>query len=82
MLERSSEERRKELIDLLRRCHEEESAVDELQRIVTEEEGIKYAAETMHAYIARAMHLLSKYPDTPYRASLMKLCAFIADRDK
>ena len=82
VLERSSEERRKELIDLLRRCHEEESAVDELQRIVTEEEGIKYAAETMHAYIARAMHLLSKYPDTPYRASLMKLCAFIADRDK
>ncbi len=82
VMERSSEERRAEIIALLRRCNEDESAVDALQQIVTEEGGVKHAAETMQAYISRALHLLSKYPDSPYRTSLMKLCAYIAERDR
>lgn len=82
VMERSTAERREEIIALLRRCHEDEAAVDALQRIVVEEGGVGYAAETMQAYIARAMHLLSKYPDTPYRQALLDLCAFIAERDR
>ena len=81
-MERKSEEERKAIIELLKRCADDESAVDELQKIVDEGEGVKYAAETMQAYIARALHLLSKYPDSPYRTSLMSLCAYIAERDK
>ena len=82
VMERKSEEERKAIIELLKRCADDENAVDELQKIVDEGEGVKYAAETMQAYIARALHLLSKYPDSPYRTSLMSLCAYIAERDK
>ena len=82
VMERKSEEERKTIIELVKRCDKEASAVDELQRIVDEGEGTKYAAQTMQAYLQRALHLLSKYPDSPYRAALIELCAFIAERDR
>ena len=82
VMERKSDEERKEIIDILKRCDSDESAVDALQQIVDEGEGLKLAAETMQAYLQRALHLLSKYADTPYRTSLMELCSFIAERDR
>ncbi len=82
VMERKTEEERMAIIELVKRCDKEEGAVDELQRIVDEGEGTKYAAQTMQAYIQRALHLLSKYPDSPYRAALIELCAFIAERDR
>lgn len=81
VMERSTEEERKEIIDLLKRCSTDESAVDELHRRVVEADGPKLAAQTMHAYIQRAMHHASKYPDTPYRRAMLDLCTFIAERD-
>lgn len=82
VMERKTAEERMAIIELVKRCDKEEGAVDELQRIVDEGEGTKYAAQTMQAYIQRALHLLSKYPDSPYRAALIELCAFIAERDR
>lgn len=82
VMERKTAEERMAIIELVKRCDKEEGAVDELQRIVDEGEGMKYAAQTMQAYILRALHLLSKYPDSPYRAALIELCAFIAERDR
>jgi octaprenyl-diphosphate synthase len=82
VMERKTEEERKEILELIKRCDKDESAVDALQQIVDEGEGLKLAAETMQAYLQRALHLLSKYADTPYRTSLMELCSFIAERDR
>ncbi|MBR3827174.1 MAG: polyprenyl synthetase family protein [Alistipes sp.] len=82
VLERVTPERRTEIVDVLRRCDTDESAVDELQRIVDEGGGAALASETMHAYLSRAMHLLAKYPASPYREAMMNLCTFIAERDK
>jgi len=82
VMERKTAEERMAIIELVKRCDKEEGAVDELQRIVDEGEGTKYAAQTMQAYIQRALHLLYKYPDSPYRAALIELCAFIAERDR
>lgn len=82
VMERKTEEERKAIVELLKRCDSDEAAVDELQKIVDEGEGTKYAQETMQAYLQRALHLLSKYPDSPYRTSLMELCAYIAERDR
>lgn len=82
VMERSSEAERGEMLELLKRCDSDDEAVDALHNKVIEGRGVEYAAETMQAYIARAMHLLSKFPDTPYRTSLMQLCTFIAERDK
>lgn len=82
VMERKSEEERRVMLDLLKRASEDESAVDELHRIVVEGGGPELAAETMHAYIHRAMHHASKYPDTPYRRAMLDLCTFIAERDR
>ena len=82
VMERKSEEERKEILELIKRCDKEESAVDTLQKIVDDGNGRELAAQTMQAYIQRALHLLSKYADTPYRTALMELCAYIAERDR
>lgn len=82
VMERETAERRAEIVASLRRCDVDEAAVDELQRIVDEGHGAELASETMHAYLSRAMHLLAKYPESPYREALMNLCTFIAERDK
>ena len=82
VMERKTEEECKEIIDILKRCGEDESAIDAIQKIVDENGGAELAAKTMQAYLARAMHLLSKYPDSPYRTALMNLCTYIAERDR
>lgn len=82
VMERKTEEERKEILELIKRCDKDESAVDALQKIVDEGNGSTLAAQTMQAYIQRALHLLSKYSDTPYRTALMELCAYIAERDR
>ncbi len=82
IMERKSEEERKEILELIKRCDKEESAVDALQKIVDDGNGRELAAQTMQAYIQRALHLLSKYADTPYRTALMELCTYIAERDR
>lgn len=82
VMERKSEEERRKIVELLKVCDKDETAVDRLQAIVDENGGRELAAQTMQAYLARAMHLLAKYPDTPYRMSLMNLCAYIAERDR
>ena len=82
VMERSEEAEIEEIIALLKRCNDDEEAVNQLHNIVVERGGLEYAASTMQAYIQRAMHLLSKFEDSPYRESLLKLCAFIAERDR
>lgn len=82
VMERGDDNFREEIITLLKRCDKDEEAVNKLHNIVEEHGGKEYAAQTMQAYIQRAMHLLAKFPDTPYRASLLNLCTFIAERDR
>ena len=82
VMERSESAEVEEMIALLKRCDSDEEAVNQLHNIVVERGGLEYAAATMQAYIQRAMHLLSKFDDSPYRESLLKLCAFIAERDR
>lgn len=82
VMERGDDALRMEVIELIKRCDKDEEAVNRLHNIVEERGGKEYAAQTMQAYIQRAMHLLSKFPDTPYRASLLMLCTFIAERDR
>ena len=82
VMERCESAEKEEIIALLKRCDSDEEAVDKLHNIVVERGGLELAAATMQAYIQRAMHLLSKFDDTPYRESLLKLCTFIAERDR
>ena len=82
VLEKSSEERRTELLSMLKTCHENEEAVQRMQQIVLDEGGLDAAAATMHGYIAKAVQMLSEYDDSPYRTSLVHLCSFIIERNQ
>ena len=82
VMERKTEEERKAIIALIERCDKDNEALDTLHNMVHDEGGIERATETMQAYLSRAMHLVSKYEDTPYRKALIDLCTFIAERDK
>lgn len=73
---------RSAMIELLKHCHNDDKALDELHAMVINGGGIERATETMQAYLARAMHLLAKYEETPYRQALLDMCRFVAERDK
>ena len=82
VMERKTEEECKAIIALIERCDKDNEALDTLHTMVHDEGGIERATETMQAYLSRAMHLVSKYEDTPYRKALLDLCTFVAERDK
>lgn len=82
VMERSTPAEREEMLSLLRRCGQDESAVDALHHRVVEGRGLELAAETMQAYLQRAMHHLSHYDASPYRDALLAMCRFIAERDR
>lgn len=82
VIERKTEEERGAIIKLIERCNDDNEALDTLHNMVHNEGGIERATETMQAYLSRAMHLVSKYEDTPYRKALLDLCTFVAERDK
>ena len=82
VMERKTDEERKAIIALIERCDKDNEALDTLHNMVHNEGGIERATETMQAYLSRAMHLLSKYEDTPFRKALLDLCTFVAERDK
>jgi octaprenyl-diphosphate synthase len=81
-MERKTEEEQKAIIALIERCDKDDVALDTLHAMVHDEGGIERATETMQAYLSRALHLVSKYEDTPYRKALIDLCTFVAERDK
>ena len=82
VMERASEQQRKEMIELLRRADSDNEALDKLHNIVVEGGGLGYAAEVLKSYLTRAMHLIHKYEETPFRKALLELCTFIAERDR
>ena len=73
---------RSELLERLSRCHESDEEVEYLRSTVENEGGLSFAAEVMQGYIARAVEMLSDYPDSEYRSALVNLCAYIAERDR
>ena len=82
VMERCSEQQRAEILELLRRCDQDDEALDKLHNLVVEGGGLEAASGVLKSYLTRAMHLLHKYDDTPYRQSLLDLCTFIAERDR
>lgn len=82
VLEQCSPAERLQLLDKLSQCATDDAAVDYIQNIVEVTGGLSMAARTMQSYIDRAVAILSKYEDSPYRTALINLCAFVAERDK
>ena len=77
-----TEERRRELLARLARCHEEDESVEYLQHIVENEGGMEKAARVMQEYLTRAMSVLSEYEPSEYRDALANLCVYVGERDR
>lgn len=82
VLDRADDERRRDLLARLARCHEDEAAVEYLRRTVENGGGLTFAAEVMHSYVTRAVDMLSEYEPSPCRTALVNLCTYIVERDR
>ena len=82
VLEQCTSAERLQLIDKLSQCATDDAAVEYIQNIVEVTGGLSLAARTMQTYITRASSILAKYADSPYRTSLINMCAFVAERDR
>lgn len=82
VLEQCTSAERLRLIDKLSQCATDDAAVEYVQNVVEVTGGLSLAARTMQTYIDRAVAILSKYEDSPYRTALINLCAYVAEREK
>lgn len=82
VLERVSDERRRELLAKLAVCDTDADAVDYLQHTVENEGGLQLASEAMCEYLQTANAILADYPESEYRTALVNLTAYVAQRDK
>ncbi|MFR9620729.1 MAG: polyprenyl synthetase family protein [Rikenellaceae bacterium] len=81
-LEESSAEQREEVLSHVRQAHLEPQSVEWIARWVEQREGVAMATQVMQAYIERATSILAQFPQSPYRTSLVDLCAYITQRDR
>jgi octaprenyl-diphosphate synthase len=82
VLERSTPERRTELLARLAATGSEPGNIELLRTAVLEGGGIGEAEKVMHALVARAQSLLYAYPVSPYHESLLMLASYAAGRRK
>ncbi len=82
VLERSTEERRRELLQRLAECSTSAEAVEDMHRAVTAGGGIEEANRVMEDFVEEALQLLKGYAPSPYRSSIESLCRFVACRDR
>lgn len=80
VLEHASEERRRELLERLQRCHNQPEEVAYLQTVVEQCGGLDEARRVMEQYIEKAQQLLAHYPRSEAREALEQLGRFIAER--
>lgn len=81
VLEQAAPGRRAELLEKLALCDVDPSAVDEIQHAVEQGGGIRAAADVMREYLRQAVEMLAEWEPSPYRDSLVNLCAYVAERD-
>jgi octaprenyl-diphosphate synthase len=82
VLERSTPERRAELLARLAATGTEPDNISLLRDAVVEGGGIAEAEKVMHGLIARAQSLLYVYPASSYHTSLLMLATYAASRRK
>ncbi len=82
LLDRAEPAERKQLIRLLCRAEEDEAAVTALRERVLRGGGMDHAEQAMAGFRDKALAVLERYPDSPYRESLRLYCRYILERDR
>jgi octaprenyl-diphosphate synthase len=70
------------LINSVKNYNKDKKRVKEVIAFVKAHGGLEYAVEKMKFFQKEAMALLSVYPDSPYKSSLMLMVDYVIDRKK
>ncbi len=81
-LSKSSWLEKRRIIYIIKNQSHKKRKVQEVIAFVKDSGGIEYATEQMNAYYQKAMDMLGKLPDTPYRQSLADLVQYTIERNK
>jgi len=73
---------RKHIIRLIRRHSEEPAAIQEVIAFVRQSGGLDYARQVMLDYRDRAFELLTDFPESPAKRSLIDLVNYVVEREK
>ncbi|MFI3258737.1 MAG: polyprenyl synthetase family protein [Rikenellaceae bacterium] len=82
LIEREADEARREaLFALVERAGDDDEACREVVKFVEDGGGVELASQVVQGYIERAVSVLGNFKESPYRAALVDLCAFVGERD-
>lgn len=70
------------LINSVKNYNKDKTRVNEVIAYVKANGGLEYAVNKMKSFQNEAMELLSAYPDSPYKSSLMLMVDYVIDRKK
>lgn len=73
---------RGQMINYIRRYHDQPEKVRQVIEFVRNSGGLEYARDKMYAYRQEALDILFSFPESPARQSLADLIAYVTERDK
>lgn len=68
------------VINSVKKYNKDKKRVKELIDFVKEGEGIAYTISKMHDYKKKALTILDNYPDSEYKASLVRMIDYVVER--
>lgn len=81
-LQQASPQEKRWMINTVKNHNKDRKRVHLLIEKVKALGGLDYAVQQMLAYRDKALSLLSPYPESPYKASLITMVNYVVDRDK
>lgn len=81
-LNNASKKEKSWLINSVKNHNKDKKRVKEVIQFVKNNDGLEYATSQMKDYQQRALALLQKYPDSPYKSSLELMVNYVIDRKK
>ena len=82
VLNNCTNKERKWLINSVKRHNKDKKRVKEVISFVKNNGGIEYAIQKMKEYQKLALDILSEYPDSEYKRSLMTMVNYVIEREK
>ncbi|MFQ5637810.1 MAG: polyprenyl synthetase family protein [bacterium] len=80
-LKQAEKREARRVIRLIKRSGKKQ-ALKEIVEFIEEYGGVTYASQRAEHFSGKALQSLETYPDTPYKASLIKLVKYITTRDR
>lgn len=81
-LKKSPWSEKRHIINLIKNKSDKPEKVQEVIEYVKASGGIEYTTDTMNKYYAEAQGMMDRFPDSPYKASLMQLIKYVIEREK